>query len=110
MLQSSTALCQSIAITPDARYVITAGGSPCLFVWDLEKKCLAHAVELPAPAQSACDAQFLPAENGGSVACVCDDGAVRVVDPFEGIVTHTIPAEESGGSRRMQNALRLMNS
>ena len=92
------ALCQSIAITPDARYVITAGGSPCLFVWDLEKKCLAHAVELPAPAQSACDAQFLPAENGGSVACVCDDGAVRVVDPFEGIVTHTIPAEESGGS------------
>ena len=53
-------LCQSICISPDARHVITAGGSPCLFVWDLEARALSHAVELPQPTQHASDVQSLP--------------------------------------------------
>ena len=94
-------LCQSICISPDARHVITAGGSPCLFVWDLEARALSHAVELPQPTQHASDVQSLP--GGNFVAVVCDDGAVRIVDPFKGAVTHTMVVgdEMHGGKEKM---------
>ena len=48
-------LCQSIAISRDSRYVVTAGGSPCLFVWDLTEGKMKHAVELPEGAKTTCD-------------------------------------------------------
>ena len=98
-------LCQSICISPDARHVITAGGSPCLFVWDLEARALSHAVELPQPTQHASDVQSLP--GGNFVAVVCDDGAVRIVDPFKGAVTHTMVVgdEMHGGKEKMAEGL-----
>ena len=89
-------LCQSIAVSRDSRYVITAGGSPCLFVWDLREGVLKHAVELPEGVNTACDVELVapgagePDGDALFVAAACDDGAVRVVDPIRGLVTHTM--------------------
>ena len=90
-------LCQSIAISRDSRYVVTAGGSPCLFVWDLTEGKMKHAVELPEGVKTTCDVELAAPAAGEAgdeealfVAVACDDGAVRVVDPMRGLVTHTM--------------------
>ena len=104
-------LCQSIAISRDARYVITAGGSPCLFVWDLQEGAMKHAVELPEGVKTACDVELAapaadePEDDALFVAAACDDGAVRVVDPVRGLVTHTMVLDDSGSKETMAEGL-----
>ena len=59
-------LCQSIAISRDSRYVVTAGGSPCLFVWDLTEGKMKHAVELPRGSDDVRRRELAaPAAGGG---------------------------------------------
>ena len=109
-------LCQSIAISRDSRYVVTAGGSPCLFVWDLHEGTMKHAVELPEGVKTTCDVELAaPAagEKGENdeellfVAVACDDGAVRVVDPMRGLVTHTMVLERGDSKETMAEGLAL---
>ena len=109
-------LCQSIAISRDSRYVVTAGGSPCLFVWDLQEGTMKHAVELPEGVKTTCDVELAaPAagEKGENdeerlfVAVACDDGAVRVVDPMRGLVTHTMVLEPGDSKENMAEGLAL---
>jgi len=97
-------LCQSIAISKDSRYAVTAGGSPCLFVWDLVEGVIKHAVELPDGIKTTCDIEMMApgtseetsadSESSLFVAVACDDGSVRIVDPMRGAVTHTMVIDD----------------
>ena len=90
---------------------MTAGGSPCLFVWDLQEGAMKHAVELPDGVKTACDVELAapaadePEDDALFVAAACDDGAVRVVDPVRGLVTHTMVLDDSGSKETMAEGL-----
>lgn len=101
-------LCQSIAISSNGRYVVTAGGSPLLFVWDTKEGVILHAVELPGSVKTACDVELMAGSDSSGendsaslfVAVACDDGAVRVVDVMNGFVSHTMVLPENNQDKQ----------
>ena len=110
-------LCQSIMVSGDGNFVVTAGGSPCLFVWDLQRGVMRHAVELPGSVKTACDIELIAGSTDNTtedtsqdslfVAVACDDGAVRVVDVMHGFVSHTMVLDVDGGKENMTEGLAV---
>ena len=86
-------LCKSISVSSNGRYVITTSNSTVLCLWNITSSQLEHCIELPAAINHGSGISFI---YGGSAAlCACVDGTLRVVDPFNGVLTHTIKVQDN---------------
>eukprot|EP00698_Gefionella_okellyi_P005649 TRINITY_DN15121_c0_g1_i1.p1 TRINITY_DN15121_c0_g1~~TRINITY_DN15121_c0_g1_i1.p1 ORF type:complete len:1344 (+),score=328.15 TRINITY_DN15121_c0_g1_i1:78-4109(+) len=68
----------TLAVSPDGRYLIGAGQSTFILLWDLAADALVRVVQPPSPCKGVMHAEFM--HDCQTCAMLFDDGIIRFVD------------------------------